>query len=75
MLKAYQNHRNGLTTTSFDLIDLMSEVRKDLVVRKVYSDNKVYDTHKVYNAHGVHKDENDFSWFYDAKEDDIISVL
>jgi hypothetical protein len=53
----------------------MSEVRKDLVVRKVYSDNKVYDTHKVYNAHGVHKDENDFSWFYDAKEDDIISVL
>jgi len=73
--EAYQNHRNGLTTTSFDLIDLMSEVRKDLVVRKVYSDNKVYDTPKVYNAHGVHKDENDFSWFYDAKEDDIISVL
>jgi len=73
--EAYQNHRNGLTTTSFDLIDLMSEVRKDLVVRKVYSDNKVCDTHKVYNANGVYKDENDFSWFYDAKEDDIISVL
>merc|ERR1711874_749234 len=63
--EAYQNNRNGLTTTSFDLIDLMSEVRKHLVVRKVYSANKVY------NAHGIYKDENNFSWFYDAKEDDI----
>merc|ERR1711874_259616 len=61
--EAYQNNRKGLTTTSFDLIDLMSEVRKHLVVRKVYS------------AHGIYKDENNFSWFYDAKEDDISSVL
>merc|ERR1711962_775763 len=60
---------NHTTFKSFGSIDLMSEIRNDFGGHKIYNSYEFCDQIKICN------DENNFSYFYFSKNENIVPVL
>merc|ERR1711962_1109951 len=60
---------NLTTFKAFGLTDLMSDIRND------FGGHKIYNSYEFCNQIKIYNDENNFSYFNDAKNENIVPVL